>query len=79
MADRMVVYSSAKDALPVSDVADRLRAGGATIIEETPHMLLVEGGSASIGRIVDGLEGWGLTAETKVSPPPTRERISRRP
>lgn len=79
MADRMVVYSSEGQALPAGDVADRLRAGGVTVLEQTPHMLLVEGGALAVGKIVDDLPGWGLSVERKVERPRTRERITKSP
>ncbi len=79
MTDRVVVYSAKANSEASGSVAKRLRAGGVKIVEEQPNMLLVQGAAAAIKHVVDQIDGWDLTAEQKVEPPPTRKRVLKPP
>jgi hypothetical protein len=79
MSERMVVHSVAADAEPGADVARRLHAGGIQIVDQQPHMLLVEGDKPAIARALNNARGWSISPLTTVPSPRTREEIRRRP
>lgn len=79
MKDRLVVHSEAENAAPLADVLARLKSKGVTVLESTPHMLLVEGSGDRIEGILDDFPGWGVSRTVGVSRPGTRERVLRRP
>ena len=79
MTDRVVVYSAKPDSEASGSVAERLRARGVQIVEEQPTMLLVKGAADAIKHVIDQVDGWDLTAEQKVEPPRTRERVLKPP
>lgn len=79
MTDRVVVHSLADDAAPVADVADRLRARGIAVVEQHPHMLLVDGTINQVSRALGRAQGWDVTELTSVPRPRPRMRsLSRR-
>ena len=75
MSDRTVVFRADPNSEPSEKVAARLRAGGVEIVEEQPNMLLVAGAKRIISRALGDAQGWSLSAETKVPPPSTREKV----
>jgi hypothetical protein len=79
MSERMVVHSVSANAELDTAVAQRLHAGGVQVIDQQPHMLLVEGDKATIFRALNDVRGWTVSPLTTVPPPRTRERVLRRP
>jgi hypothetical protein len=79
MSESVVVYSVAPDAEPEADIAQRLHAKGMAIIEQQPHMLLVEGEEFIVREALGNAHGWKACALTTVPLPNTRERVVRRP
>jgi hypothetical protein len=79
MSERMVVHSVSADAEADAEVAQRLHAGGVLVIEQQPHMLLVEGDKPKIVGVLNHVRGWTVTPLSTVPPPRTRERVLRRP
>ena len=79
MASRLVVHSVQPDAEAHAEVAGRLRSGGIDIVEEQPHMLLVDGTRETVGRALGDARGWSITDLSIVPPPETRKRVLKPP
>lgn len=79
MGDRVVVHSTSADAEDVRQIVDRLTSRGVEVIEEQPHMLLVAGTKAAIGRALADARGWEAAALTMIEHPRTRERVLKPP
>jgi hypothetical protein len=79
MAERTVVFRANPNSESSGQVASRLRAGGVEIVEEQPNMILVDGASQAISKVVGAIDGWSHTAETKTPPPRTREKVLKPP
>ena len=79
MGERMVVHSVTINAAADAEVDRRLKHAGIAIVEQEPHMLLVEGDDAAIRRALGGAHGWSVSPLTKTPPPRTREQVLKKP
>jgi hypothetical protein len=79
MSDRTVVFRADPNSESPEKVAARLRAGGVEIVEEQQNMLFVAGAKQTISGALGDARGWSLSAETKVPPPSTREKVLKSP
>jgi len=79
MSDRTVVYRADPNSEPSDKVAARLRAGGVEVLNEQPHILLVNGASHAVSQALGDVAGWSVSAETKTPPPTTREKALKPP
>jgi hypothetical protein len=79
MGERIVVHSVTDDAEADGEVTRRLKNAGIDIIEQQPHMLLVEGDHQAVRRALGDIRGWVVSPVTETPPPRTRERVLKKP
>lgn len=79
MAKRVVVYCAGPDAESVGNVAARLRDGSVEIVDQQPHMLLVNGPERTVRRALGDARGWQVGPLTTVPPPSPRHKILKPP
>jgi hypothetical protein len=62
---------------PAGDVAHLRAAPDATVVNESPKMVVVEGEPEALGRLVDSMPGWELLGpERTYEVPDTRKKIT---
>ncbi len=79
MNDRTVVFRADPDSEASDTLSARLRAGGITILDQQPDMLLVSGAENSVKKALGDIKGWSLSAETRTPPPQTRVKAMKPP
>jgi hypothetical protein len=80
LSERFILRYGGDGPKPDADV-DRIRAvSGATVVDESARMLLVESDEAALRQTVESLApGWVLARESVVKVPDTRKKIRRPP
>lgn len=76
---RYIVRYVGEGRRPSADVQRILTAPGLTVLDQTPRMLLVEGGARGLKSLLGSMSGWTCTPERAFRLPDPRPRPRRKP